>query len=120
VANLSISDLQRIRDIVPTLDSFILSTHLFIGERTSITWFQSPTSYSAPLLTLLQTDTMLSGNPCNFYILSLNNCADLFTDIPLVVAVKYAILDNLLHTTKIIFFPVTNGNLVIKSTIICV
>ena len=33
---------------------------------------------------------------------------------------KYVILDNLLQTTKIISFPATNSNLVMKFTIWCV
>ena len=59
---------------------------------------------------------VLSSNPYNFYILSLNNCTNPPTIVSSVVIIKYAILDNLLQTTRIISFPATNGNLVMKST----
>ncbi len=63
------------------------------------------------------SDVMLSSNPCNFYILSLNNLASSFADISSVIATKCVILDNLSQTTRIAFFPATNGNFVMKSTI---
>ena len=66
------------------------------------------------------SDITLSDNPCNFYILSLNNLANLSAYIFSVVATKYTILDNLLHTTKITSFSTTNGNFVIKLTIRCI
>ena len=61
---------------------------------------------------------IFSSNLCNFYILSLNNLADYFANVPSVVAIKYTIFDNLLHTTSIVFFLTTNGNLVMKFTIV--
>jgi len=61
---------------------------------------------------------MLSGNLHSFYILSLNNFASFSA---IVVAIKCAILDNLLYTTKITSFTTTtNSNFMIKSTIRCV
>ena len=66
------------------------------------------------------SDTMLSGNPYNFHILSLNNLTNSSADVPFVVATKYIILDNLLQTTRMVFFLATNGNFIIKSTIRCV
>ena len=63
------------------------------------------------------SDTILFGNPCNFYMLFLNNLANLSTEVLFVVATKYIILNNLLQTTRITFFTATNGNLVIKSRV---
>ena len=63
---------------------------------------------------------MLSSSLCNFHTLSLNNFASLFADVHSVVATKCAILDNLLQTTRIVSFPATNSNFVLKSTIKCV
>ncbi len=51
---------------------------------------------------------LLSGNPCNFHTLSLNNHASLLTN------VLSIILNNLFQITRIIFFPATNNNFVIK------
>ena len=71
---------------------------------------------SAPLSSAvnygLLSDTILSSNPCNFHILFLNSVVN-----PSIVATKCIILDNLSQTTRIAFFPVTNSNFVIKSTI---
>ena len=61
--------------------------------------------------------TTLSGNPYNFHTLFLNNCTNPSTVNLSVVATKCVILDNLLQTTRIAFFPTTNGNFVMKSTI---
>ena len=63
------------------------------------------------------SDTTLSGNPCNFYILSLNSLAKPFTNVPSVAATKCVIFDSLLQTTRIASFLATTGNFVIKSTI---
>ena len=41
------------------------------------------------------SDTTLSGNPCSFHMLSLNNFARLSTNIPSVVTTKCVILDSL-------------------------
>ena len=59
----------------------------------------------------------LSGNSCSFHILSLNNCANPFTNVSFAIVTKYVILNKLLQTTRIISFPATNSNLVMKSTI---
>ena len=75
----------------------------------------SSTANCGPLLLIT-----LSGNLCNFHMLSLNNLANPSANILSVVATKCVIFDNLSHTTSIVFFPATNGNLVIKSTIRCV
>ena len=66
------------------------------------------------------SDTILSGNLCNFYILSLNSYTNPSANVPSVVATKYVILDNLSQTTRITSFPATISNFVIKSTIKCV
>jgi len=50
-------------------------------------------------------------------MLSLNNLASSSTDVPSFTAIKCAILNNLLQTTRIVSFSATNGNFVIKSTI---
>ena len=60
---------------------------------------------------------MLSDNLCNFYILSLNSHTNSSTVILSVVATKYVILDNLLHTTNIASFSATNGSFIIKLTV---
>ena len=52
----------------------------------------------------LLSNFILSGNLYNFHILFLNNLNP-FTDVPSVVATKCVILNNLLQTTKIAFFP---------------
>ena len=53
-------------------------------------------------------------------MLFLNNLTNPSANVSFIVAIKYIIFDNLLHTTNIVFFPTTNSNLVIKSTIKCV
>ena len=63
------------------------------------------------------SNTILSGNPCNFYILFLNSLTNLSADISSIIAIKCIILNNLLQTTRIVSFPATIGNFVIKSTI---
>jgi len=68
---------------------------------------------------LLSTIT-LSGSSYSFHTLFLNNLANSFTNILLVVVIKYIILDNLLYTTKIISFLTISSNFVIKSTIRCI
>jgi len=50
------------------------------------------------------SETILSGNPYNFYILSLNSLANPFTNILFIVVTKCIILNNLSHTTKIMSF----------------
>ena len=50
-------------------------------------------------------------------MLSLNSLAKLSANVLSIFITKCIILDNLLYTTKITFFPTTNGNFVIKSTI---
>ena len=60
---------------------------------------------------------MFSDNLCSFYTLSLNNLVNFSTEISSVVAIKYAIFDNLLYTTGIMFFSTTSDSLVIKFTI---
>ena len=43
--------------------------------------------------------------------------ANLSANVPSVISIKYAILDNLSQTTKITFFPTTNSNFVMISTV---
>ena len=59
---------------------------------------------------------ILSGNPCNFYTLSLNNLASPSADIFSVVRIKCTIFVNLSTTTKIELYSCASSNLVIKST----
>ena len=66
------------------------------------------------------SETILSSSLYNFHMLSLNNLSSPSANVPSVVATKCIILDNLLQTTRIVFFPATNGNFVIKSTVRCV
>jgi len=47
------------------------------------------------------SEIMLSGSPCNFQILFLNNCANPSTLVFSVVGMKCAIFVNLSTTTKI-------------------
>ena len=61
----------------------------------------------------------LSSNLCNFHTLSLNNYAKSFVNVLSIIALKYAILDSLLHTTKIASFSTINSNFMIKSTVKC-
>jgi len=61
------------------------------------------------------SEMILSGNPCNFYILSLNNLANPSTNVFFIVEIKYTIFVNLLTTTRIELYPCASGNLVIKS-----
>ena len=63
------------------------------------------------------SNTILSRNPCNFYMLSLNSLANFSTNVFSIVATKYIILDNLLQTTRTAFFLATNSNFVMKSTV---
>ena len=60
---------------------------------------------------------MFSDNLCSFHTLFLNNLVKFSAEIPSVVAIKYAIFDNLLYTTGIMFFSTTSDSLVIKFTI---
>ena len=62
------------------------------------------------------SDIILSGNLCNFYMLSLNNIASSSTNVFFVVEIKYTIFVNLSTTTKIESYPCVSSNLVIKST----
>jgi len=65
----------------------------------------------------LLSDTILSSNIYNFYILSLNSLTNPYTNVSFIVATKCIILDNLSQTTKIASFPATSSNFVIKSAI---
>ena len=60
---------------------------------------------------------MLSNNTYSFHILSLNNLTSSSADISFVVATKYTIFDNPLHTIRTASFSAIIGNLVIKVTI---
>ena len=66
------------------------------------------------------SDTILSGNLCNLYTLSLKTLVNPFAVIPSIIAIKCVIFDNLSQTTKMASFPATIGNLVMKSTKICI
>ena len=58
---------------------------------------------------------ILLGNPCSFYILSLNNLASPFADVFSVVGIKYTTFVNLSTTTKIELYSWARGSLVMKS-----
>jgi len=124
LANSSVYNLQRIRDIFLTPDLFSLSAYLYVGKRMLTTLFQFPTFCSALLSILLQIKALskitLSSNLCNFYTLSLNNLAKPSANVPSVIVIKYAILANLSQTTRITLFPATNSNFIMKSTAKCV
>jgi len=62
---------------------------------------------------------ILSDNPCNFYILSLNNLANSSTNVFSIVGIKYTIFVNLSTTTRIELYSCASSNLVIKFTKIC-
>ena len=66
------------------------------------------------------SNTILSGNLYNFYMLFLNNLTSPSTDVPSVVVTKYVIFNSLLQTIRITSFPATSSNFVIKSTIRCI
>ena len=74
-----------------------------------------PTANCGPL-----SEIILSGSPCNFQMLSLNNCANPFVLIFSVVGIKYAIFVNLFTTTKMELQPCAKGNFVMKSILIWV
>ena len=63
------------------------------------------------------SNTTLSGSLYNFHMLFLNHLASSSANVLSIIATKCIILDNLLHTTKIVFFSLINSNFVIKSTI---
>jgi len=58
---------------------------------------------------------MLSGSLCNFYTWSRNSFARPSTNVLSIVAMKYAILLNRSHTTKIALYPWASNSLVMKS-----
>ena len=64
----------------------------------------------------LLSEVTLSGNPYNFHILSLNNLTNFSAIIFSIVIIKYNILKNLSHTTKIELWSLDTGNFIIKST----
>ena len=59
----------------------------------------TPATNYGPLSEIIQF-----GNPCNFQILSLNNCASLSMLILFVVGIKCAIFVSLSTTTKIVLY----------------
>jgi len=64
--------------------------------------------------------SFLSSNPCSFHTLSLNNLANPSADVFSVVGIKWTILFNQSTTTRMLLYPCTKDNLVIKSANICV
>jgi len=119
--NSFVYDQKKTINIVLVFGSFVLSDYLFVDGMISITSFQYPIFYNffvnSTANYIFLSDTTLSSNLCNFYMSSMNSLTNLSTIISSVVATKCVILDNLLHTTKIAYFPTTNGNFVIKFTI---
>ena len=65
------------------------------------------------------SEMMLSGNPCSFHTLSLNNLANPSADVFSVVGIKWTILVSRSTTSRILSYPCAKGNLVIKSANIC-
>ena len=63
---------------------------------------------------------MLSGNPCNHHILSLNSLAKPSAIVFSVVGTKCTIFVNQSTTTRILSYPCANGNFVMKSADMCV
>jgi len=51
------------------------------------------------------SNMMLSGRPCSFHILSLNNLANSFADVLSVVSIKYTIFVSWSTTTRIESYP---------------
>jgi len=90
------------------VDSFIYIPNILFNS------FINPAANCGPL-----SKITLSGNPCNFHTLSLNNLADPSAIIFSVVAIKCDIFKNLSHTTKIESWSLDTSNFVIKSTNIC-
>jgi len=66
------------------------------------------------------SEIMLSGSPCNFQILSLNNHANPSVLVFSMVDMKCTIFVNLSTTTKIESYPCTKGNFVMKFALIWV
>jgi len=118
LASLFVYNLQRTKDIVLTPDLSVLFVYQFADGKILIALFQFPKYHSTLLLSL--SNIILSGNLYNFHILSQNNLTNPSADVSSVVTTKYIILDSLLQTTKIVFFPATNGNFVMKFTVKCV
>ena len=74
--------------------------------------FMIPTTNCGPLSKII-----LSGNPCNFQILSLNSHASPSALILSVVGTKYAIFVNLSTTTRIELYPWAKDNFMMKSAL---
>ena len=65
------------------------------------------------------SEIMLSGRPCSFQTLSLNNRANPSVLVLSVVGIKCPIFVSLSTTTKMALYPCTKGNFVMKSALIC-
>ena len=87
------------------IDSFISISNILFNSLINLT-----ANYS------LLSEVTLSGNPCNFHILSLNNLTNFSAIIFSIVIIKYNILKNLSHTTKIELWSLDTGNFIIKFT----
>ena len=100
--------------------SCILSIYPFINGKLLIIWSKFPI-YCFSVIFVVNcgslSNIILFSNLCSFYTLSLNNISNSSTKIPSIMAIKYAIFDNLLHTIRIVFFTTTNGNFLMKFTI---
>ena len=88
------------------MDNLILISNILFNSLVNSTTNYGPLS----LITL-------SDSLCNFHTLSLNNLTSPSADILSVVVMKCIIFNNLSYTTKIVSFPATNSNFVIKSTV---
>jgi len=63
------------------------------------------------------SETILSGNPCSFQMLSLNRRVNPSMLVFSVVGIKCSIFVNLPTTTRIALYPCTKGNFVMKSAL---
>ena len=65
------------------------------------------------------SEIMLSGRPCSFQTLSLNNHANPSALVLSVVGMKCSIFVNLSTTTRMASYPCAKGNFVMKSALMC-
>ena len=109
--------------IVLVLDLFFLSDCLFVDGKLLTIWYQSPNIWFNSLIIsttncVSLSVIILSGNLCNFQMLTQNNFVTSSAKVFSIVDTKCTIFVILLYTTRITLYPYTSGNFVIKSTII--
>ena len=88
---------QKTIGIVSISGLYAWFAYLFVNRRLSTTLSQSPAFYSTLISSATNcgslSDIILTGNPCSFHTLFLNNLANPFADISSVVATKCVILE---------------------------